>query len=84
MTTTDPTLDTAQTYAELEERFLNGDTTITRQQLREAKEAEEFAELEAEAARRAQQAAQTQEHAARAADLVAAIEQLQRRRPSPA
>jgi DNA repair exonuclease SbcCD ATPase subunit len=77
MTTTDPTLDAAQTYAELAERVRNGDTTITRQQLRDAKESEEFAELEAEAARRAQQAAQTQEQAARAADLVAAIEQLQ-------
>ncbi|MCX2965605.1 hypothetical protein [Gordonia aquimaris] len=61
MTTTDPTLDTAQTYAELAERVRNGDTTITRQQLREAKEAEEFAELEAEAARRAQQATQAAE-----------------------
>ena len=65
MTTTDPT----PTLAELEERVRDGDTTITAQQLAEAREAGHLASLRRDAANRAQQAAQAAEHKA-------AVEQL--------
>ncbi|MBR7191914.1 hypothetical protein [Gordonia sp. SCSIO 19800] len=58
--TTDPT----PTLAELEERVRGGDTTITAQQLAEARESEHLASLRQDAENRAQAAAQAEEHRA--------------------
>ncbi|MFW0796562.1 hypothetical protein AAFP30_22350 [Gordonia sp. CPCC 205515] len=69
MSSTDATIDSIQTVAELEERIRNGDTTITPAMLDDAERAEKWVRLQDEAAARAQQHAQ-------AAESVAATEQL--------
>lgn len=80
--TTEPT--TTPTLAQLEERVRAGDTSITAQQLAEAREADHLASLRQEADERAQAATQAAEHKAAVEQLAKDYAELQDADSAPA
>ncbi len=80
--TTEPT--TTPTLAHLEERVRAGDTSITAQQLAEAREADHLASLRQEAEERAHVAAQAEQHEAAVKQLRKDYAELQSTESAPA